>query len=107
MRVLLDECVPGPLHKYFTAYPVSSVKLMGWQGKKNGVLLSLMKEHGFTILITIDQNMRYQQNLSAAGIALIVIKARSNKTKYLLPAIPQVYATLNTIGVGDVIEIDA
>lgn len=107
MRVLLDECVPRPLHSYLQSIDSCTVQQMGWRGKKNGELLELMKQEGFGILLTIDQNLRYQQNLQQAGIAVIVIKAKSNKTKHLLPAIPQVLAAVSVIQPGSYLEIDA
>jgi hypothetical protein len=51
---------------------------MGWSGKKNGELLLLMSQEGFTILLTTDQNLRYQQNLEQAGVAVVVLVASSN-----------------------------
>jgi len=51
---------------------------MGWSGKKNGELLLLMSQEGFTILLTTDQNLRYQQNLQQAGVAVVVLVASSN-----------------------------
>jgi hypothetical protein len=51
---------------------------MGWSGKKNGELLLLMSQESFTILVTTDQNLRYQQNLQQAGVAGVVLVASSN-----------------------------
>lgn len=107
MRVLLDECVPRPLHPYLKNLDCCTVQQKGWSGKKNGELLALMKQEGFGVLLTIDQNLRFQQNLQQAGIAIVVIKARSNKTKHLLSAIPQVLAAIELIQAGSYLEIDA
>jgi hypothetical protein len=63
MRILLDECAPRPLKRELVDYEVLTVVEMGWSGKKNGELLRLMSQEGFTILLTTDQNLRYQQNL--------------------------------------------
>jgi hypothetical protein len=63
MRILLDECAPRPLKREFVEYKIRTVVEMGWSGKKNGELLRLMIQEGFTILLTTDQNLRYQQNL--------------------------------------------
>jgi hypothetical protein len=106
MRVLLDECDPKPMHAELKTLDFSTVQQMGWQGKKNGELLSLMKQEGFDVLLTIDQNLRFQQNLQQTGIAVVIIKAKSNKTKHLLPAIPQVIAALSAIQPGCFIVID-
>jgi predicted nuclease of predicted toxin-antitoxin system len=107
MRVLLDECVPRPLHPFLKSIDYCTVQQMGWRGKKNGELLALMKQEGIGILLTIDQNLRFQQNLQQAGIAVIVIKAKSNKTRHLLSAIPEVLATVAVIQAGSYVEIEA
>ena len=65
MRILLDECVPRPLKRELTDYQVRTVVEMGWSGKKNGELLQLMTQENFTILLTADRNLRYQQNLNS------------------------------------------
>jgi len=39
---------------------------MGWAGKKNGELLALMAGAGLEVLLTVDQNLRNQQNMTAS-----------------------------------------
>lgn len=90
MRVLLDECAPRPLKRELVAYEIRTVVEMGWSGKKNGELLRLMSQEGFTVLLTTDQNLRYQQNLQQAGVAVVVLVARSNRLPDLVPLIPDV-----------------
>jgi hypothetical protein len=79
MQILLDECVPKPLKRELTDYNIRTVVEMGWSGKKNGELLQLMSQEGFSILLTTDQNLRYQQNLQQAGVAVVVMVAPSNR----------------------------
>jgi hypothetical protein len=105
MRILLDECVPRPLKRQLTQYEVKTVTEMGWAGTKNGQLLKKMQEAQFTILLTTDQNLRYQQNLEQAGVAIVVMVANSNRLPDLIPLIPQVCDALETIAPGQVIEI--
>lgn len=105
MRILLDECVPRPLKRELTDYEVRTVVEMGWSGKKNGELLQLMAEECFTILLTADQNLRYQQNLQEAGVAVVVLVAPSNRLPDLIPLIPKARNVLNTIIPGEVIEV--
>ncbi|NMF86808.1 DUF5615 family PIN-like protein [Nodosilinea sp. P-1105] len=105
MRILLDECVPRPLKRELADYEVRTVVEMGWSGKKNGELLRLMSQEGFTILLTTDQNLRYQQNLEQAGVAVVVLVARSNRLPDLVPLIPDVLSVLSTIAPGQVIEV--
>ena len=105
MRILLDECVPRPLKRQLTQYSVRTVVEMGWAGTKNGELLKQMKQEQFTILLTTDQNLRYQQNLKQAGVAIVVMVALSNRLPDLIPLIPQVCEVLETIVPGEVIEV--
>jgi hypothetical protein len=105
MRILLDECAPRPLKRELVDYDIRTVVEMGWSGKKNGELLRLMSEEGFTVLLTTDQNLRYQQNLQQAGVAVIVLVAPSNRLPDLIPLMPNVRNLLSTITPGEVVEI--
>jgi PIN like domain len=107
MRILLDECAPRPLKRELADYEIRTVVEMGWSGKKNGELLQLMKQEGFTVLLTTDQNLRYQQNLQQAGVAVLVLVAPSNRLPDLIPLVPDARKVLNTITSGEVIEIGA
>jgi hypothetical protein len=46
---------------------------MGWTELDNGSLLTAA-ESGFDALITTDQNLRYQQNLSRRTLAILVLR---------------------------------
>ncbi len=105
MRILLDERVPRPLRRELTDYELRTVVEMGWSDKKNGELLQLMAQESFTILLTTDQNLRYQQNLQQAGVAVVVLVASSNRLPDLLPLIPSVRSVLATIAPSVVVEI--
>ncbi len=63
MKILLDECIPRKLKKDLKEFEVFSVFDFKWEGIKNGTLLKLMIENGFDILLTIDKNLKYQQNI--------------------------------------------
>ncbi len=105
MQILLDECVPKPLKRELTDYEVCTVVEMGWAGKKNGELLKPMSEAGFTILLTTDQNLRFQQNLQQTGVAIVVMVAVSNRLPELVPLMSSTRSALNKVAAGEVIEI--
>jgi hypothetical protein len=107
MRILLDECVPKPLKREFGDLDLKTVMEIGWSGTKNGALLKLMSDSGFTILLTSDRNIKYEQNLQQAGIAVIVMVARTNRLQDLLPLIPKVRKALFTIQPGELIEVNS
>jgi hypothetical protein len=73
MRILFDQGTPLPLRKYLTDHSVVSAYEMGWSSLENGDLLAAAESEGFNVLITTDQNLRYQQNLSDRRIAIIVL----------------------------------
>jgi hypothetical protein len=78
---------------------------MGWSGKRNEELLTLMLANGFEVFVTVDQNVRYQQNISAAGIAVLVLVAATNKLIDLFPLVPEALTALSTIQPGDLVEV--
>ena len=106
MRELLDECVPRPLRRELPEHEVRTVPEMGWAGKKNGELLTLIKGAGFDVFVTTDQNLDYQQNLQAASIPVVVLVALSNTLESLLPLAPGLRLTLEQIRPGEVIHVN-
>ena len=104
-RVLLDECLPKKLKREFPDHVVAMVQEMGWAGTKNGELMQLA--HGqFDVFITGDRNLQYQQNLTYAHVAVIVLVAVNNRIESLRPLMPQVTLILPTIKAGEVVEIE-
>jgi predicted nuclease of predicted toxin-antitoxin system len=106
MRVLLDECVPRKLKRDLANHEVLSVTERGWSGVENGELLKLA-EAEFDVFLTVDQNLKYQQNLASFNIALILLIARNNGRKALLPLMPEVRRELESIKPGDLVRIGA
>jgi PIN like domain len=107
MRILLDECVPRRLRRELPGHDVRTVPEMGWSGQKNGALLASMVAQGFEVLITVDQNLRHQQNLQAIGVAVIVLVAASSRLVDLVPLMPAAQVALSSIRPGDAVEITA
>jgi hypothetical protein len=104
-RILLDECVPRRFRNELSDLDVSHVRDEQWTGQRNGVLLRLMREAGFATLITVDRNLAYQQNVAAAGIAVIVLHARGNRVVDLAPLVPALRAALAGAAPGQVIRV--
>lgn len=105
-RALVDECVPRRfMRRYLADLAVAHVLDQGWAGRRNGALIGLMMEAGFTTLITVDRNLAYQQNIVLTGISVIVLHARSNRTDDLVPLIPALRDALPRIAPGEVIRL--
>lgn len=102
MKILLDESVPRLLKLSLPHLDISTVQEMGWAGIRNGELLQ-RAETQFDVLVTADQNLRYQQNLSGRKLAILVLP--SNQVPVVTQLIPQLETTLATIQPGILIEI--
>ena len=88
MRLLLDENLDWRLQRDLPAHQVDSVPLIGWAGIENGELLKKAVEAGFEVLITMDSNMVHQQNLGKHPIAVIALRAASNRLADTRPLMP-------------------
>jgi predicted nuclease of predicted toxin-antitoxin system len=106
MRVLIDECAPRKLKSVLAAqgYDCATVQEAGWSGKENGELLAEADAH-FDVLVTVDQNIRYQQNLTGLRIALVIVRSRSNRLVDLQPHFAACIEALQSIRPGTVMEV--
>ena len=84
MKILLDENLPKQLKADFgPEYDVKNVRDMAWLGKKNGELLGLIVFNGFDFFVTIDKNLRYQQNLDRIRLVIFLLLAYNNRRETL------------------------
>ena len=81
MKILLDECATRKLRKVLDGDEIFTVTEMGWSGIKNGKLLSVAVKEGFDLLLTIDKNVEYQQNIVAYPISIVVFDVVRNKVE--------------------------
>ena len=93
MKILLDECVDRRLARELHGHFVRTVPQAGWASTKNGALLTLA-EGKFDVFITVERNLRHQQNLPKFRIAVLVVSARSNRLSDLLALVPAILAAL-------------
>lgn len=96
MRILLDEDLPRRLGDRLTGHEVSTVQRSGWSGVQNGKLFALAATR-FDVLLTMDSNLEYQQNLSTLPIAVLVIRAPSNRLAQLEMLVPDILRELGQL----------
>jgi len=77
MKILFDQGTPLPLRQMLSDHDVDTAFELGWAELTNGELLSSADEAEFDLLITTDQNLRHQQNLSGRRIAVVIIRTTS------------------------------
>ena len=95
MIILLDENMPAKVNYSFgEEHEVRTVKDMNWLGKKNGELLDLAAFNGFDVLITLDKNLKYQQNLDKVSLKFIVLLAKNNKPETIEPFVEKIKTLL-------------
>ena len=87
MKLLLDECIDQRLVGEITEHEVKTVPQMGWANLKNGQLRNLA-QHEFDVFITVDRNLRHQQNLPKYNIAVVVLRAPTNRLADLKKLVP-------------------
>jgi predicted nuclease of predicted toxin-antitoxin system len=104
MRVLLDECVPRRLRRELPGHEVYTVTEHGWSGIKNGKLLALADKE-FDVFLTVDQNLKYQQNLTAFHIAVVLLVAQNNRLQTLMPLVPNLREALDRIKAGEFLRL--
>src|SRR5687767_4096496 len=103
MRILFDQGTPVPLRKHLTGHSVNTAFELGWGRLRNGDLLREAESQEFVLLITTDQNLRYQQTLAARAIAIIILLSTS--WPKIQPRIPEIVATVDSIEPGEYVEI--
>ena len=77
MRILFDQGTPAPLRELLQQHDISTAYERGWSKLTNGELLDAAERDGFEVLVTTDSRLRYQQNLSARGIAIVCLLSTS------------------------------
>jgi len=106
MKVLIDECAPRALKSFLSnhGFDCSTVQESGWSGRQNGELLALA-EAGFDVFVTLDTNLRYQQNLTGRRIAVVVLLVHSNRLADLTPHFPTCAAAIQKSHPGDLVFV--
>ena len=84
MKILPDECVTKPLKKHLDEFDVFTVRELGLSGIKNGMLMSYCAENNFDILLTMDKNLMYQQNIDKYPVTIVVLNCMTRKIEELV-----------------------
>jgi hypothetical protein len=106
MKLLLDECVTSYLKPEFVGHEVSTIEEAGFKGLKNGKLIAAAAGK-FDVRVTVDQNLRFQQNLENLEIAVLVLRARRSTYPMLKPLIPEALELLDRVKVGEVVTVSS
>ena len=103
MLILFDRATPVPLRSYLKGHIVRTAAQQGWDRLRNGDLLNAAEAAGFQLLLTTDKNMRYQQNLAARKIAVVILGRQQGPG--LQPYIHLVVEAVNAAEPGSYLEV--
>ena len=98
--------MPVDFGALLTGHQVDSVHQRGWSDLDNGALLTACQAE-YDAFVTLDQSLRYQQNLRGRPMAVLILHARSNRLQDLSPLVPAILAVLPTAPQGEVTLVGA
>ena len=104
MKLLLDECVVRDLKRDLVGHEVSTAVEAGFGGLENGELLRAASSQ-YDVLITVDRNLPFQQNVGSHQIAVLILRAAGITYEDLKPLVPQVLNELPSIRPGEIYRI--
>ena len=88
MKVLFDQGTPAPLRRALVGHTVETAYERGWCELQNGELIAAAEVAGFEVFVTTDGNLKYQQNLTARALSIVVLLTTSwPRIQRSLPAI--------------------
>ena len=94
MKILFDHGTPAPLRRHLAEHTVDRAAERGWELLENGELIRRAELEGYQVIVTTDQNMRHQQNLSGSRLAIVVLMTTAwprirHRTKQIRAAIEE------------------
>jgi hypothetical protein len=106
MRVLLDGNLPRALAARLVGHEARTVHQEGWSKLANGALLDAAATK-YDAFVTLDQSLRYQQNLRGRSLLVLVLRARSNRLVDVDPLVPEILRVLPTARPGEATLVGA
>ena len=105
MRVLIDESLPRQLVPLLIGHAARMVQAEGWSSVQNGELLRRAAAAGFDAFVTPDRKLEYQQHISGAGLAVVVLRAHTNRIEDIALLVPRLLEVLPDVRAGTVTHV--
>jgi hypothetical protein len=106
LRILLDDGLPRPFERLLIGHETVHCSRLGWERFKNGNLLSAADDAGFPVMVTVDQSIQHQQNMSGRRVAVIYLRAAKNDLATLAPMAAMVMGQLQNLQPGSIVTIE-
>jgi predicted nuclease of predicted toxin-antitoxin system len=104
MLILFDNNTPRGLARFLSGHSVEEARMRGWDQLINGELIAMAEQAGFEVMVTADKNIRYQQNLEARKIALVVLE--NSQWPMVKLVAEKIAAAVNAARPGSYVEVD-
>lgn len=104
MRILFDVNTPASLARSLRGHQVTRAAEMGWRRLENGALPDAAEKAGFDVLVTCDQNLRYQQNFTDRKLAVVILT--TNHWPTLRPVAARIASVVDFMQRGQVTRVD-
>jgi hypothetical protein len=104
MLILFDNGTPRGLARFLAGHSVEEARGRGWEELANGELIDAAEQAGFEVMVTTDKNIRYQQNLRARRIALVVLENSQWPMVKLVSG--DIVAAVDAAKPGSYVEVD-
>ena len=105
MKILIDEWLPRKRKDSLSGHDCRTVPEVGLAGKRNGELLPLGEQLNYDVFVTMDKGIPYEQNLQSGRLAMIILRAKSNRLADLLPYVPDCLEKMRSIQSGQVVRV--
>lgn len=103
MLILFDKGTPWPLRHYLARHTIHSAYWRGWGELPDGALLTIAESYGYELLITTDQRIKHQQNLTGRNIAILVLV--DHNWPYTQAGIDAIVYAVEEMAAGDYREV--
>ena len=107
MRLLLDESVPWAFRHYMVGHEARTARYVGWDAARATAELLALARDEYDVLVTVDQSIPYQQNITEEDVAVVVLEAGTNDIEDLRPLVPELLNRIPLLKRGEVVRIEA
>jgi hypothetical protein len=94
LKILLDHNVDRRFRRHLPGHEVKTAREMRWERLANGAPLQAAAAAAFEALLSVDKNLRHEQNLKTLPIPIVVLDGVSNALPALVPFAPHVMKLL-------------
>jgi len=104
MRILFDNGTPKQIARFLEGHQIVRATQIGWGALENGELIERAEAHGYDLILSTDQNIKYQQNLVGRKISIVVL-GRGN-WPLVQPYMKQIVAAVNAVKPGTYAQVE-